>query len=82
VPVVAARSDPSAEILGEGAGGILLGPDEWAELPAVVRQVGEGEPSWAERSAAARQRAEGWGWARSTDVLVELYRKVIDRERD
>ncbi|MBO0694445.1 MAG: glycosyltransferase, partial [Acidimicrobiaceae bacterium] len=77
LPVIAAQSPPSEEILGDGAGGMLLDTDDWVHLPEAVIEMGTPGPAWDARSHAARRRAEAWGWAPATDLLLDLYQQVI-----
>jgi glycosyltransferase involved in cell wall biosynthesis len=77
LPVIAAKSAPSAEILGDGAGGMLLDENDWARLPEAVLEMGTPGSTWQARSLAARQRAEAWGWAASTEFLLDRYQQVI-----
>jgi glycosyltransferase involved in cell wall biosynthesis len=77
LPVIAAKSAPSAEILGDNAGGMLLDADDWASLPEAVIGMGTPGPAWEARSLAARRRAEAWGWAAATEFLLDRYQQVI-----
>lgn len=77
LPVIAAQSAPSAEILGDGAGGMLLDTGDWAALADAVLEMGTPGPAWQARSLAARQRAQAWGWAAATEFLLDRYQQVI-----
>ena len=81
LPVVAAKSDPSAEILGDGPAGVLLAPGDWDDLPSVVREVGAPGPGHDRRSATARAKAESWDWAGATEALVHLYDEIVSSTR-
>ena len=77
LPVIAAKSAPSAEILGDGPGGMLLDTNDWAGLPDAVIEMGTPGPAWDARSLAARRRAQDWGWSAATDFLIDRYQRVI-----
>jgi len=77
VPVIAADSPTSAEILGGTRSGVLLEPGGWDRLGSVVLDVGAPGPEWHERSTAASARARAWSWTRSTETLAGYYDDVL-----
>lgn len=69
LPVLAARSAPSTEILGT-AGRMIDEPD-WEEAGDLVKAIaGAG---WADASAVARERASAWDWSAATRTLLDIY---------
>ncbi|HLI02155.1 MAG TPA: glycosyltransferase family 1 protein [Acidimicrobiales bacterium] len=73
LPVVAAESPASREVLGGCPVARLFRPDHEGELTAAVADIVGRSPD----HAAARAWVEGYGWAATTAELVTLYRRAI-----
>ncbi|MHB8506335.1 MAG: glycosyltransferase family 4 protein [Acidimicrobiales bacterium] len=78
LPVVAAGSAPSAEVLGDWDCGVLVDDAAWGDLATVVRRVGQRDDLWQQRSRLARARTREWDWASATDNLVDQYERLLD----
>lgn len=76
VPVVAAESPASHELLDASPVARLFPADRADLAPVLVRELIAGSPREA-RARAARAEAEGWGWQRASDELMDCYREVI-----
>lgn len=71
LPVIAANTPASRELLGDTPAGRLFDAASPDVLPALVREVAaEG------LGAQARREAERWGWADATESLLAAYRDV------
>lgn len=81
LPVVAADSSPTREILQAGHTGAILPVSEWdSGAPAAARWYGG--PGRAAASHAARQRALRWDWTHATRQLTEIYRSLEKQDVD
>ena len=72
-PVIAAPAGAAPELLAEGGGSLLLGPDPTAmadEIDHIVRMSPE---EWRALSGEAREVASRHGWASS----VRLFESVL-----
>lgn len=79
LPVLAADSPPTREILGEGGAGAVLPVADWqSRVVAATRWIGGPERATASRNA--REHAAQWDWSQATDRLVEIYRSVTRPE--
>jgi glycosyltransferase involved in cell wall biosynthesis len=77
LPVLAARSAPSTEILGPD--GRMIDDQDWPEAGRLVTAMaGTG---WADASAAARNRALSWDWSAATRTLLDIYRSIPQLDR-
>ncbi len=80
LPVIAADSAPTREILGASPAGKTVPAAAWdAEVIAAVRWFGG--PGRAAASSQARQRAAGWDWDAATRGLVALYSQALNARR-
>lgn len=77
LPVVAADSATTSEIVGQSPCGELLAEAGWNQLASVVHDVGTRDATWERRSLAGRDRARAWSWAAATENLVIHYRNVL-----
>lgn len=78
LPVVAARSGASAEVVREGVDGLLYEPGDPESLVGCVRRM-FAEKGLRERLAGgARNSAESRSWAASTQAVREFYRKALE----
>lgn len=73
LPIVAAASEPTQEILGSV--GHQLQPEQWESAVDLVLGAGGGQR--AVGSAASRTRALAWDWGAATETLLDIYRSVL-----
>jgi len=76
LPVLAADSAPTAEILGDSGAGVLLRRSQWAGAAELVARLGSGSGR-SLTAAAARSRAGSWDWSTATDSLLDVYRSLV-----
>jgi glycosyltransferase involved in cell wall biosynthesis len=79
LPVVAARSGPSHEIVAEGQNGLLYEADSTSSLVAAVRRIVSDDGFRAALARRARATAEGRDWASSTRTLRGYYGEALRR---
>ena len=79
LPVVAARSGPSQEILTEGGNGLLYEADSTSSLVAAVRRLFSDDEFLAALARRARATVEGRDWASSTRTLRGYYEEALRR---
>jgi glycosyltransferase involved in cell wall biosynthesis len=77
VPVVAARAGALPEILGDAA--LLVDPSSPAELADALRAAVSDDTTRAQLVIAGHERVAHFTWARATDELVALYRRLATR---
>lgn len=78
LPVVAARSGASHEVVSEGEDGLLYEPGSEAALVSAVREVFADEDSRRAMARSARAAAEERSWEGSTRTLREYYEQARD----
>jgi glycosyltransferase involved in cell wall biosynthesis len=78
VPVVAARSGPSHEIVSENENGLLYEADSTPSLVAAVRRLLSDEGFRATLSRLARATVEERDWASSTRTLRGYYQEALE----
>ena len=78
LPIVAARSDASREIVEEGENGLLYEADSKPSLVAAVRRLFSDEGFRAALARAARSAAEGRDWGTSTGALRGYYEQALE----
>ena len=76
VPVVAAESPASHELLASSPAARLFPADHSDAAPGLVREILASAPRDS-LSAAARAEAEGWSWALATEELLGYYADVL-----
>jgi glycosyltransferase involved in cell wall biosynthesis len=76
VPVVAAESPASIELLAANPAARLFPADQPEAAVAAVREL-LGGTSAQELAALARSSATGWDWTSATEGLMEEYHKVL-----
>lgn len=85
LPVVAAESPPSTELLGGCAAARLVPPEPQAMVAAAANLVAAraAAPTGAERSLGmvARAVAADWSWGAATEALLDCYREAIETAR-
>ena len=79
LPVLAARSGPSQEIVTEGENGLLYEADSTPSLVAAVRRLFSDDELRAALARRARATAEGRDWASSTRALRGYYEEASRR---
>ena len=77
LPIVAADSPASRELLGDCPAARLFPPHEPEKLPALVTEL-VNDPA---ARHLARAEAEQWSWPAATGQLLELYRTAFARHR-
>ena len=79
LPVVAGREGGPAEIIRDGADGLLADPDSPAAFAEAIRRVLV-EPGLSERlRSAGRVRAMDFSLERHAEAVAELYRRLMRR---
>ncbi|MGH3436370.1 MAG: glycosyltransferase [Sciscionella sp.] len=76
LPVLAADSPASREILGGCAASRLFPPDKPEDVPVLARELLASAPRDA-LALAARRHAEHWSWHASTSTLLGYYDEAI-----
>lgn len=77
LPIVAARSAPSMELLDGGKAGLLYTGDDPESLVAVVRRL-VADPDLRQRlGEASRQQAGARGWSKPTADLIGFYHEAL-----
>jgi glycosyltransferase involved in cell wall biosynthesis len=80
LPVIAADSPASRELLRDCPVARLFPPEEADRLPELIRDVlSSGSP--ASLGARARQEAETWSWSAATEQLLDHYRTAVSGPR-
>ena len=79
LPVVAARSGPSQEIVTEGENGLLYEADSTPSLVAAVRRLFCDDEFRAALARRARATTEGRDWTSSTRTLRGYYEEALRR---
>lgn len=77
LPVIAARSGPSREIVSEGENGLLYEADSTSSLVAAVRRLLSDEGFRASLARRAREAAEGRDWESATRALRGYYEEAL-----
>ncbi|AUW93008.1 glycosyltransferase family 1 protein [Sulfobacillus sp. hq2] len=77
LPIVAAESAPSHELIDHSGAGRLFPSDQPYLLGEMVHGLIHDQPGLAVLSTKARQEAEKWGWQEPTKELVQLYEQAI-----
>jgi len=79
LPVVAAKSGASHEVVTEGRDGLLYEPGSTASMTATVRRLLSDDALRKGMGLAAREAAEGRDWGASTKTLRGYYEEAIGR---
>jgi glycosyltransferase involved in cell wall biosynthesis len=79
VPVVASHRGSLPEVLG-GAG-LLIDPDQPADIARAIGRLLEDEPLSAACSARGVARASAFRWQSTADRVFETYLEAIERRR-
>ncbi|HEV3477323.1 MAG TPA: glycosyltransferase family 1 protein [Rubrobacteraceae bacterium] len=78
LPVVAARSGASGEVVSEGESGLFYEPSSLATLVAAVRRLCSDDDLREALARGARAAAEKRDWGASTRVLRGYYEKALE----
>jgi glycosyltransferase involved in cell wall biosynthesis len=78
LPVVAARSGASGEVVNEGESGLFYEPNSPATLVAVVRRLFSDDDLREALARGARAAAEERDWGASTRVLRGYYEEALE----
>jgi glycosyltransferase involved in cell wall biosynthesis len=81
IPVVAAESPASHELLASSAAARLFPADRADLAPVLVKELLASAPE-AVLAQTARAEAEGWGWRQATDELLGYYADVLSGSRE
>ncbi|MBI5142772.1 MAG: glycosyltransferase family 4 protein [Nitrospirae bacterium] len=77
MPVVASRAGGLQEVVSDGVTGILVKPNDAAELAAGILRVLEDDELRARMEKAALKAVSGWSEAAHVAGLVRIYEQVI-----
>ncbi len=77
LPIIAAESPPSHELIDSSGAGKLFPSTQPYQLAKLVRELLENKSELVNLSLKARREAEKWGWKEPTDNLEALYRQTI-----
>ena len=80
LPVVAARTGATGEVVSDGETGLLYDPGSDSDLVATVRKIVADDGLRAEMGRKARAAAERRDWGSSTRTLRGYYEQAL-RER-
>lgn len=78
LPVVAARSGATHEVVGEGENGLLYEPGSEASLLSILEEIFSDESRRRAMSLNARAAAEERSWEESTHTLRDYYEQARD----
>jgi D-inositol-3-phosphate glycosyltransferase len=77
-PVVAQRVSGLVESVSDGQSGVLLDSRDPAEWARAITRLLDDPVSYAELSGSARAFAEGFSWAASVSILLDVYDRVLN----
>ena len=77
LPVLAARTGATGEVVADGETGILYDPDSDESLAAAVRELTSDDSLRAQMGRNARTAAEKRDWGSSTRTLRGYYEKAL-----
>ncbi len=77
LPLVAARSRPTMELIGSTQAGLMFPTEDPSQIGQLVHELIDGAVPLSVRSSYARAEAEHWGWDRSTLDLIQFYHQAI-----
>jgi glycosyltransferase involved in cell wall biosynthesis len=78
LPIIAARSGASREIVNEGENGLLYEADSAPSLVAAVRKLFSDDGFHEALAHRARAKAEERDWGSSTRVLRSYYEEALE----
>lgn len=81
LPIVAAESGPSRELVGGSRTGALFAADRPHEIAPAVESLLDQQGANRNLAEEARREAEKWGWRQPTEELVRLYETACERAR-
>jgi glycosyltransferase involved in cell wall biosynthesis len=77
LPVLAARTGATGEVVSDGETGLLFDPDSDAALVAAVRKISSDDGLRARMGRNARAAAERRDWGSSTRTLRGYYERAL-----
>ena len=77
-PVVAQRVSGLVESVADGLSGVLLDSRDPADWARAITGMLDDPVSYDELSASARDFAEGFSWAASVSILLDVYDRVLN----
>ncbi|AEJ38592.1 glycosyl transferase group 1 [Sulfobacillus acidophilus TPY] len=80
LPIVAAESRPTHELVDQSGAGLLFDPDHPETMGDILKTLMD-SATREELSRRARQEAERWGWRVPTLQLVEWYYEIMGLQR-
>ena len=80
-PVVAQRVAGLVESVADGESGVLVDSRDPAEWARVISILLDDPIYYEELSLSARQFAEGFSWAASTSILLDVYEGLVQARR-
>lgn len=78
-PVVSTRDSPAEEIVTHGQSGLLVPPDDIAELEAALAGLLTSPDECRRLGEGGRVRAAAMTWERSAARLIEVYERALNR---
>lgn len=78
LPVLAASSPATQEVLEHGRAGFLFDPQDENSLLAAFERLIDADTEWQRMSARAREIVGNLDWKRSTQKLLEHYRRLLE----
>jgi D-inositol-3-phosphate glycosyltransferase len=80
-PVVAQRVSGLVESVADGESGVLVDSRDPAEWARVISLLLDDPLYYEELALSARQFAEGFSWAASTSILLDVYEGLVQARR-
>lgn len=77
LPVVAAASGPTHELIDPSGAGLLFPANKPEHIGMLIKDLVHGGIPLHVRSGRARAEAEKWGWDRSTEDLITFYLEAM-----
>src|SRR5262249_59041310 len=77
LPVVAVSAGGATELVGDGANGVLVPPDDPASFARAVTLLASSEELRRGLGQAGRSQALAWAWDESFEQLRSAYRSVV-----
>jgi glycosyltransferase involved in cell wall biosynthesis len=77
-PVVASRAASIPEVVGDA--GVLVDPDDVAEIAGALERVVGSPATRAKLIRAGREQARGFTWARCAELTVRAYRRALGED--
>ena len=78
-PVISTRESGAEEPVAHNENGVLITPDNVAELAQAVRTLLSDTPQWKALADGAYRRAEKMTWRRSANLLLDVYANALGK---